>query len=258
MIEIKQAFSKGNKKAFVAFLTAGDPTLADTERYINIMQESGVDLIEIGIPFSDPIAEGPVIQAADIRALKNNVCLDDIFAMVERVDKKVPLVFMTYANPVYFYGYDKFFERLKKVGVAGVIIPDIPFEESGEVKVVADKYGITVVDMVAPTSNERIKKVCANSKGFIYLVSSLGVTGVRSKIDTDIVEITKKIREFSSTPVCVGFGISTPDQAANMAKAADGAIIGSAIVKIIGEYGSQADEKLREYLTKVSAAVHKV
>jgi tryptophan synthase alpha chain len=256
MIDIEKAFTRKNKKAFVAFLTAGDPTIEDTERYIKIMQESGVDLIEVGIPFSDPIAEGPVIQAADLRALKHNVCLNDVFEMCARVEKKVPLVFMTYANPVFFYGYDKFFARCKQVGVCGVIIPDIPFEESGEVKCVAERYGITVIDMVAPTSEDRIKKVCSNSKGFIYLVSSLGVTGVRSQINTDIGAITKKIREITSTPVCVGFGISTKEQAAKMAAEADGAIIGSAIVKIIAEYGSGADDKLREYLSGIADAVH--
>jgi tryptophan synthase alpha chain len=258
MIEIKQAFSRGNKKAFIAFLTAGDPTIKDTERYINIMQESGVDLIEVGIPFSDPIAEGPVIQAADLRSLKNNVCLNDVFEMCARIEKKVPFVFMTYANPVFFYGYDKFFARCKSVGVSGVIIPDIPFEESDEVKSVAVRYGVTVIDMVAPTSEDRIKKVCASSEGFIYLVSSLGVTGVRREINTDISAIAKKIRQVTSTPACVGFGISTKEQAAKMAEAADGAIIGSAIVKIIAEYGSGADEKLREYLSGIAKAVHSV
>lgn len=258
MIDIKQAFSKGNKKAFVAFLTAGDPTLADSKRYFEIMQESGVDVIEVGIPFSDPIAEGVVIQEADLRALKNGVCLDEIFGMVASIDKKVPFLFMTYANPVFFYGYDKFFSQCVKAGVSGVIIPDIPFEESGEVKSVAQKYGVTVIDMVAPTSNERIDKVCSSSNGFIYLVSSLGVTGVRSKIDTDIPAISRRIKRVTDTPVCVGFGIATPEQAANIASGCDGAIIGSAIVKIVAAHGANADAELKKYLSSVARAVHGV
>jgi tryptophan synthase alpha chain len=197
MIEISQAFSKGNKKAFIAFITAGDPSLAATKRYLQIMQQSGVDLIEVGIPFSDPIAEGVVIQAADIRALNGGAYLDGIFDMVESIDKKVPFVFMTYANPVFFYGYDRFFAKCKQAGVAGVIIPDIPFEESEEVKSVAKKYGVTVVDMVAPTSENRIKKVCLNSQGFVYLVSSLGVTGVRKELNATLPEIVKKVKELT-------------------------------------------------------------
>jgi tryptophan synthase alpha chain len=258
MIDIKSVFERGNKKAFVGFITAGDPTLEDTKRYLEVMQTSGVDIIEVGIPFSDPIAEGVVIQEADIRALKNDVCLDEIFKMVAGIEKKVPFLFMTYANPVFFYGYERFFERCKEVGVSGVIIPDIPYEESDEVKCVAVKYGVAVIDMVAPTSEERIKKVCVQSKGFIYLVSSLGVTGVRKQISTDISSIYRQIRAVTDTPVCVGFGISTPEQAVKMAGDTDGAIIGSAIVRIIAQYGSHADEQLRDYLTSVACAVHEI
>lgn len=257
MIEISKAF-EGGKKAFVGFITAGDPTLADTKRYLEIMQNSGVDIIEVGIPFSDPIAEGPVIQNADVRALAGGVNLGAIFEMVEGIQKKVPFLFMTYANPVYFYGYARFFARCRQAGVSGVIIPDIPFEESGEVKEVALNYGITVIDMVAPTSEERIKKVCADSQGFIYLVSSMGVTGMRQKFDADISSVYARIREVTDTPVCVGFGISTPVQAGEMASKCNGAIMGSAIVKIIEQYGSKADEPLRGFLTEVAAAVHAV
>lgn len=176
--------------------------------------------------------------------------------MVGGIEKKVPFLFMTYANPVCFYGYASFFARCKEAGVSGVIIPDIPYEESGEVKEVAADYGVTVIDMVAPTSEERIKKVCAGSLGFIYLVSSMGVTGVRDKFDADISSVYRKIRAVTDTPVCVGFGISTPESAARMAAQCDGAIIGSAIVKIIEKYGSQADEPLRKFLTSVASAVH--
>ena len=215
-----------------------------------------MDIIEVGIPFSDPIAEGPVIQNADARSLAGGVNLGDIFAMVESIDKKVPFLFMTYANPVYFYGYARFFARCRQAGVSGVIIPDIPFEESSEVKSVALGYGVTVIDMVAPTSEERIKKVCAKSQGFIYLVSSMGVTGMREKFDTDILSVYRKIRAVTDTPVCVGFGISSPEQAKTMAQISDGAIMGSAIVKIIERYGNKADEHLKEFLTSVASAVH--
>lgn len=257
MIEISKAF-EGKGKVFVGFITAGDPSLADTARYLEIMQDSGVDIIEVGVPFSDPIAEGPVIQGADARALAAGTTLDGIFSMLAGVQKRVPFLLMTYANPVFFYGYAAFFARCRSVGVAGVIIPDIPFEESDEVKNAASAYGITVVDMVAPTSEDRIKKVCAQSKGFIYLVSSMGVTGMREKFDADIPAVCAKIREVTDTPVCVGFGISTPQQAAEMAAASNGAIIGSAIVKIIERCGGSADAELREFLSSVAVAVHAV
>ena len=257
MIDISTAFA-GGKKVFAAFITAGDPTLEDTKRYLGIIQDCGADIIEVGIPFSDPIAEGEVIQNADARALAGGATLDKIFQMVEGVQKKVPFLFMTYANPVYFYGYARFFERCRRAGVSGVIIPDIPFEESGEVKEVALNYGVTVIDMVAPTSEERIKKVCAQSRGFIYLVSSLGVTGMRSHIDTNISSVYGRIRAVTDTPVCVGFGISSPEQAKKMAGECDGAIVGSAIVKIIGQECSHADEKLADFITSVASAVHSV
>ena len=256
MTEIAEAFRRNNGKAFVAFITAGDPTLADTKRYLEVLQDSGTDIIEVGIPFSDPIAEGVVIQEADLRALKNNVCIDDIFDMLSGVEKRIPFLFMTYANPVFFYGYDRFFARCREVGISGIIIPDVPYEESGEVKEVAARYGITVIDMVAPTSEERIAKVCAGAEGFIYLVSSMGVTGVRKSIDTDIAAIVRSVRAVTDTPVCVGFGISTPEQAARMATDADGAIVGSAIVRIVAKYGSGADGALAEYVSAMSGAVH--
>lgn len=256
MIDIRQAFQRDGK-AFVAFLTAGDPTLEATARYIAALQDAGVDLIEIGIPFSDPIAEGTVIQEADIRALKNNVCIDDIFKMLEGVERKVPFVFMTYANPVFFYGYEKFFCSCAEAGIAGIILPDVPYEESGEVKSVARKYGVTVIDMVAPTSLQRVETVCKDAKGFVYLVSSMGVTGVRKEITTDIKGIAEHIRKVTSTPVCVGFGISTPEQAAKTAEESDGAIVGSAIVRIIAKYGAHAEEPLKTYASAMSAAVHR-
>ncbi len=254
MTDLKNAFKNG--KAFVPFITAGDPSLEATARFLKILERSGADAIEIGIPFSDPTAEGEVIEKADLRALAAGTTLDKIFGMLEKIQISVPLLFMTYANPVFAYGYDKFFERCQAVGICGVIVPDVPFEESGEVKDVAVKYGITVIDMVAPTSDKRIAAVCKNSEGFIYLVSSMGVTGVRSSLGCDVGAITKKIRGVTSTPVCVGFGISSPEQAKSAAEQADGAIMGSAIVRIIEKYGEQSDAELEKFVTAVAKAVH--
>ncbi len=254
MNELKKAFKNG--KAFIPFITAGDPSLDATARFIKVLERCGADAIELGIPFSDPTAEGEVIESADMRALAAGTTVDKIFDMLSRVETRVPLLFMTYANPVFAYGYDRFFANCKKAGICGVIVPDVPFEESGEVKDVACKYGITVIDMVAPTSDKRIATVCKNSQGFIYLVSSMGVTGVRNTLGCDVAAVTKKIREVTKTPVCVGFGISSPEQAESTAAAADGAIMGSAIVRIIGRYGEQADEKIAEFVTEIAAAVH--
>lgn len=248
MIDIKEAFKKENEKAIVAFITAGDPTLADTKRYLKVLQESGVDAIELGIPFSDPIAEGVVIQEADLRALKNNVCIDDVFAMLEEEKVKVPVLFMTYANPVFFYGYDAFFKRCKETGVCGVIMPDVPYEENGEIKEVACRYGVKIIDMVAPVSKKRICKVCKDAQGFIYLLSDMGITNM------GLSEAVSAIRGVTDTPVCKEFG-STPEEAAKTAAEADGVIIGSAIVKIIAEHGAHADEALAEYVRSIRSAI---
>ncbi len=223
------------KKSFVAFLTAGDPTIQKTEEYILAMAQAGADLVEIGIPFSDPVAEGVVIQDANIRALKNNTTTDDVFKCVENVRKKtdVPLVFLTYANPVYTYGKDRFFAECERVGIDGIIIPDVPFEEKGEFKNEAAAHGVDIVSLVAPTSEERITKIASEATGFLYVVSSMGVTGVRSTITTDLKSITAKAKEATDIPVFIGFGINTPEQANEYYKYADGVIVGSAIVKII-------------------------
>ena len=194
MSRIKKAFE--GKKAFIGFLTAGDPSLEKTEEYILEMERAGADLIEIGIPFSDPIAEGIVIQEANIRALKNGVNVEQIFEMVERLRKKteIPLVFLTYINPVYHYGYERFFERAKQTGLDGVIIPDLPFEEKGELKAAAEHNGVDIISLIAPTSQQRIEEIAADASGFIYIVSSMGVTGMRSEIKTDISSILSAIR----------------------------------------------------------------
>jgi tryptophan synthase alpha chain len=221
------------------------------------MAENGSDLIEIGIPFSDPVAEGETIQNAMTRALSKNIELDDIFNVVANVRKKsnVPLVFMTYLNPLFSYGYEEFFKKCGSTGINGIIVPDMPFEERDEIKGFTDKYGITVITLIAPTSKERINVLAEQAEGFIYLVSSLGVTGVRSRITTNIDAIVSEIKKVTDTPVAVGFGISTPEQAKKMIKSADGVIIGSAVVKIIAEYKENAAPKLAKYVSEIKRVI---
>ena len=255
MSKIHEAFE--NKKAFIAFLTGGDP---DFETSVNLIKEAakaGADLIEIGMPFSDPIAEGPVIQEANIRALSGGMTTDRIFDLVKEVrkDVTVPLVFLTYLNPVYHYGTEKFFRSCKDTGVNGIIIPDMPFEEKGEILESAKKYGVELISLIAPTSDERIKMIAREAEGFIYVVSSLGVTGVRSEIKTDLKSIVESIREVTRIPTAIGFGISTPEQAEKMAKTADGVIVGSAMVKIVAQYGKDAAPYLYDYVKSMKEAV---
>lgn len=255
MSNISKAFK--NTKAFIPFLTGGDPTIDKTEEYIYKMAEAGADIIEIGIPFSDPIAEGPVIQEANIRALKNGATPERIFEMVERVRTKtqVPIVFLTYLNPVFNYGYDKFFARCKKAGVDGIIIPDMPFEEKGELAEEAKKNGVDIISLIAPTSADRIQMIAKEAQGYVYVVSSLGVTGMRSEIKTDLKSIIDLVKQATDVPAAVGFGINTPEQAAEISKISDGVIVGSAIVKIIEKYGENAADEVYKYVKEMKDAV---
>lgn len=256
--KIKDAFRYG--KAFIPFITAGDPDLETTEKLILAMEKAGADLVEIGIPFSDPIAEGVVIQEADIRSLRAGTTTDKVFDMTENLRKKtdMPLVYMTYLNIVYYYGYERFFSRCREAGISGIIIPDMPYEEKDECTETAAEYGVDVISMIAPTSEQRIRTIAKDAKGFIYVVSSMGVTGVRSEIKTDLTSIISHIRESSGVPAAVGFGISTPQQAKAMAAVSDGAIVGSAIVKLVAEYGKEAEEPVFNYVKKMAEAVHSV
>lgn len=255
MSKISQAFE--NKKAFIPFITGGDPDLATTKELLIAMEEAGADLIEIGIPFSDPIAEGPVIQEASQRALLAGCTTDKLFDMVKeaRETVKVPMVFMTYANPIFTYGKERFMKRCVECGIDGIIVPDLPYEEKEELSGVCEEFGIDLISLIAPTSHERIRLIASEAKGFIYCVSSLGVTGVRSEITTDIAEMTRMVKEVTNVPVAVGFGISTPEQAANMVAVSDGAIVGSAIVKIVAQYGKDSVSKVKEYVAAMKAAV---
>lgn len=249
------------RKAFLPFVTAGDPSIEDTKRFIIKLIEAGSSIIEIGIPFSDPIAEGKTIMAADERALRDGtVTTDKIFDMVKnlRVDyPDFPFVFMTYINPVFVYGYDKFFKKCQEVGVEGLIIADLSYEEKHEVSDVASKYGVAIISLIAPTSEDRIKMIASEAEGFIYLVSSLGVTGVRDAITTDVEAIAKKIKKYAKVPVFVGFGIKNAETAKKMADVSDGAIVGSAIVNIIAEHGKDSDSYVYEFAKGIVEAINK-
>ncbi len=253
MSRITEAFKE--KKVFIPFVTCGDPDLKTTKELIYTLEKAGASIIELGIPFSDPTAEGVVIQSANMRALSNKITTDNIFDMVATLDVKVPLVFMTYANIVYSYGIEKFARKCKEIGMSGIILPDIPFEEKEEFSKIFEKEGIDFISLIAPTSKERIKMVAKNARGFIYLVSSLGVTGVRQNIATDIDSMVKLVREETDLPVAIGFGISTPEQAKEMSEKADGVIVGSAIVKIIERYGTEAPAKVEEYVKSMVRAI---
>ena len=252
---IEKAFSKG--KAFIAFVTSGDPDLETTEEIVYAMDRAGCSLVELGIPFSDPTAEGPVIQAANVRALSNGLTNYKIFAMVKKIRQKsdIPMVFMTYANVVYSYGIEKFCQKMVETQMSGMILPDVPYEEKAEFDVVCKKYGVDLISMIAPTSHKRIQMIAKEASGFIYCVSSLGVTGVRSTITTDIGAMVDLVRQVSDVPVAVGFGISTPEQAKKMANQSDGAIVGSAIVKIVEKYGKDAPKYVEEYVSQMVQAL---
>lgn len=250
MNRIHKAFD--NQKAFIGFITAGDPVIDKTIDYILQLEKAGADLIEIGIPFSDPIAEGPTIQEANVRALKNHIHTDHVFDMVKKLREKtdIPLCFMTYLNVVFHYGYDRFFKKCQDIGIDGIILPDLPYEEADEVKSVCTKYDVTLISMIAPTSKDRVEMIAKEAEGFIYLVSSMGVTGTRDSnlFSNNLEEIIKHIKTVTDTPVAIGFGINTPAQVQEFSKFADGVIVGSAIVNIIKEHGENADQPLYDYV----------
>ncbi len=255
MSRIREAFAHG--KAFIPFITCGDPDLDTTAAIVRAAAAAGADLIELGIPFSDPTAEGPVIQEANIRALSGGVTTDKVFDLARelRKDVTVPLVFMTYANVVFSYGTERFCKTAAEAGMDGIILPDVPFEEKGDFDDICRQYGLDLISLIAPTSNDRIAMIAKEASGFIYIVSSLGVTGVRSQITTDIGAMVSIVRENTDIPCAVGFGISTPEQAAAMAAVSDGAIVGSAIIRIIAQYGKDAPEQVGRYVAQMKAAL---
>lgn len=255
MSNIKKVFENG--KAFIAFITCGDPNLQTTEQIIYEMAQNGADLIELGIPFSDPTAEGPVIQSANERALKNGVTTDKIFDMVARVRQKtdIPMVFMTYANVVFSYGIERFMKKSAELKMDGLILPDIPFEEKEEFSSVCQQYGLDYISLIAPTSNDRIAMIASEASGFVYCVSSLGVTGMRSEITTDLGAMVSLVKAQKDVPCAIGFGISTPEQAKKMSGFADGVIVGSAIVKICAQYGEDSPKYIGEYVREMKNSI---
>lgn len=255
MSRLRDAFKAG--KAFIPFITCGDPSLAATERLVRATAEAGADIIELGIPFSDPTAEGPVIQAANVRALAGGVTANKIFAMVRRLRERIdtPMVFMTYANVVYSYGTESFVKIASDLEIDGLILPDVPFEEKEEFAAPCRAAGLELVSLIAPTSNDRISLIARAAEGFVYCVSSLGVTGVRSEITTDVGAMVRLVKKERKIPCAVGFGISTPEQARRMASAADGVIVGSAVVKLCAQYGEEAAPYVAEYVREMKAAV---
>lgn len=256
MNKIHEAFK--NRKAFIPFITCGDPDVDTTKAAILEMVKNGADLIEIGIPFSDPTAEGVVIQGANIRALKGGITTDKVFDMVADVRKEIsiPLVFMTYANVIFSYGAKKFFDKCNEVGIDGIILPDIPFEEKGEFLDVADSHKVDLISLIAPTSDDRIAMIAKEAKGFLYIVSSLGVTGTRSEITTDLDSIVKVVKENTSVPCAIGFGISTPQQANEMSQIADGVIVGSAIINLLKKYKTEATKYIGKYVKEMKEAMN--
>lgn len=255
MSRISEAFQ--NKKAFIPFITCGDPDLETTKAVVREAVKNGADLIELGIPFSDPTAEGPVIQGANLRALSTGVTTDRIFDLVRelRLDVKIPMVFMTYANVVFSYGAERFISTCKEIGMDGLILPDLPFEEKEEFEPLCNQYGVDLISLIAPTSENRIAMIAKEAQGFIYLVSSLGVTGTRSEITTDLASIVRVIRENTDVPCAIGFGISKPEQAKKMSQIADGVIVGSAIIKIIEQYGQEAPGPVGDYVKEMKEAI---
>lgn len=255
MSNIRKAFENG--KAFIPFITCGDPDLETTAAVVRAAAANGADLIELGIPFSDPTAEGPVIQGANLRALNGGVTTDKIFDLVRnlRRDVEVPMVFMTYANVVFSYGSERFISTCREIGIDGLILPDVPYEEKEEFLPICRRYGVDLISLIAPTSEDRIAMIAREAEGFLYIVSSLGVTGVRSEIKTDLGAIVETVRQNTDIPCAIGFGISTPEQAAKMAGISDGAIVGSAIVRLIGEHGKDAPEYVGEYVKRMKEAL---
>lgn len=256
MSNIQSVFEKKKAeghKAFIPFITAGDPTIEATEEFIYALDEAGSTIIELGVPFSDPVADGPVIQAANLRAMANGIHINKIFDMVERVRKntQVPLVYLMYANTIYHYGVQRFFEKCKEVGVDGVIVPDVPIEEKEEFDQYARANGVDFIALVAPTSKDRTKEICEKASGFLYCVSSLGVTGTRESIKTNLKPMFHEIEKYTQIPTALGFGISNKEQAESLKEYADGIIIGSAMVKIVEKYGEKSAEPLMAFTREI-------
>ena len=256
MNNIQAAFENG--KAFVAFITCGDPDLETTAAAIRQAVQNGADMIELGIPFSDPTAEGPVIQAANLRALANGVTTDKIFAMVEELRKevKIPLLFMTYANVIFSYGTEAFIAKCSDAGINGIIVPDLPYEEKNEFQPACTKYGVKLISVIAPTSANRIAMIAKNAEGFIYIASSIGVVCTRQVVYEDLESVVRKVRQNTTLPCVIGFGIADSKQAKALAQLADGVIVGTAIVKLLTEYGKKAPKRIGAYVKLLKQSIN--
>jgi tryptophan synthase alpha chain len=245
------------EKALITYLTAGDAGYSTTEKCISEMERAGADIIEIGVPFSDPIAEGPVIQAASSRALKRGTSLAGTFEMVKRIRTKtdMPLILMLYINSIFGFGTEKFFALCEEVGIDGVIVPDMPFEEKDEIQSFADAHGVINISLIAPTSRQRTAMIAAEAEGFVYCVSSVGVRGMSQGFATDFEEFIGSVRKASDTPCAIGFGISSPEAAKEMSSYADGVIVGSAIGYIVGEYRKDAPSHIYDFTRSLKDAI---
>lgn len=256
MNNIENVFKKG--KAIIPFIVAGHPSLELTEKLIYALARSGADMIELGMPFSDPVADGPVIQRVYSKVLESGITTDDIFDMLQRTREKIeiPLIIMSYLNPIFVYGVDKFINRCVECGVKGLIIPDIPYEEREELEPFCIENGIDVISLVTPTSKERIALIVKNAKSFIYCVSSPGVTDIPNEFHREINEMITLVRKFNTLPCVADLGISTPEQAKDISQFADGIIIGSAIVSLVADKGDQCIPAVEAHITSIKDALH--
>jgi len=250
MNKLEEVFK--NKKAFIPFVVADDPDFDTTVKNVLTLANNGADIIELGIPFSDPVADGPIIQAADLRAFAAGVNTDVVFDIVGKIREStdIPLIFLTYTNIVYKYGYERFCKRCHDLNISGLVIPDLPLEEQGDLAEYTDQYDISLIQLIAPTSGNRISKIAAQAKGFIYMVSSMGVTGKREDFSNELSSTIEKIKEVTDVPVAIGFGIHSAQQAKDLSEIADGIIIGSAVVEIVDK-----GEDLTEYSREISQAI---
>lgn len=258
MNKLREAFTK-NKKTVIGFMTAGDPTFEASVQNILALAEGGADIIEIGIPFSDPIAEGAIIQQANVRALKNGMTTKRIFELVQRVREKTdtPICLITYLNPVFKYGYDRFFEDCAKSGVDGIFVPDMPFEERPEAADYAKKHGITIIPLIAPAAPERIKAIAesANGEGYIYVASAMSEAGLTEQSKQELKSVIDEAKKYTDVPTAVWFGIHTPKEAKRVAEIADGVIVESIAVELVTKHGEKSAPYIAEFIEQMKTAL---
>lgn len=255
MSRIKEAFKDG--KALIGFLTAGVPSAEDTLRYMEDLETAGADLIEIGVPFSDPVADGAVIMEADVQALKNKVHLPQVMEIVKafRKQSETPLVFLSYYNPIFNYGVKNFFEEAKAIGLDGVAIPDLPYEEQMEIRPFADTYGIDIIQIIGSASEERICQNVKNATGFVYIVSSVESANRKTDMKRNLADIISVIRKTTDTPIVVGLDGHHPEELQKMKEMADGITTGSIVVDMINKNGKKAGKLVQEYMKKLKISI---